>query len=285
MKDTLVLYHADCPDGFGAAYAAWRALGDRADYLPCQHGGAVPAVAGRDVFILDFAFDADVMTRLRAEARSITLLDHHQTAHDKLQCLHCGPGFSLLFDMQRSGAHLAWAHFHPGQPVPHLISRIEDRDLWDWAYPDTRPFLAALDALDFDFEQWARFHEAAEDPAQRAQIVARGQAVVDRFAQQVQTLAEGAFPLDFMGHRVWAVNAPSEFTSDLGNVLAERSGTFGVIFRIDSPTVVKVSLRAVRPFDASALAVPFGGGGHPQACAFRLGLAQLPALLDGSLRP
>ena len=111
----------------------------------------------------------------------------------------------------------------PGQPLPHLISRIEDRDLWNWAYPDTRPFLAALDALDFDFEQWARFHEAAEDPVQRAQIVARGQAVVDRFAQQVQTLAEGAFPLDFMGHRVWAVNAPSEFTSDLGNVLAETT--------------------------------------------------------------
>ena len=285
MKDATVIYHADCPDGFGAAYAAWRALRDRADYLPCKHGEAPPPVAGRDVFILDFAFDPDVMEQLRTEARSVTLLDHHRTAHDKLQCLQCGPGFRLLFDMERSGARMAWDHFHPDEPVPHLISRIEDRDLWRWQFGDTRPFLAALDALPMDFDAWAQFHEATEDEAQRMQIVARGQAVVERFNQQVSDLADGAFEIGFMGHRIYAVNAPAEFTSDVGNLLAERSGTFGLVFRVDGPNAVKVGLRALRSFDASALALAFGGGGHPQACAFKLKVAQLPQLLDGTLQP
>lgn len=285
MKDSTVIYHADCPDGFGAAYAAWLVLRDRADYLPCQHGEPPPAVAGRDVYILDFAFGPEVLEQMRQEARSITLLDHHRTAHDQLRCLACGPGFRLLFDMDKSGARLAWEHFHPGQPVPDLVARIEDRDLWRWAYPDSRAFLAALDALPLDFATWQRFHEATQDPVQRAQWVARGQAVVDHVARQVRDLAAGAFEVEFMGHRVYAVNAPGEFTSDVGQLLAERSGTFGLVFKVDGPGLVKVGLRALRTFDASALAVAFGGGGHPQACGFRLPLARLPELLNGSLRP
>lgn len=285
MKDTTVIYHADCPDGFGAAYAAWLVLGDRADYAPCQHGEPPPDVTGRDVYILDFSFDADVLQSLRTQARSITLLDHHRTAHDKLRYLQCGPGFQLLFDMERSGARLAWDHFHPGQPVPHLISRIEDRDLWRWQHADSRPFLTALDALPYDFQAWQRFHAATDDPQELAQAVARGQAVVERFDKQVRQIAEGAFETTFLGHRVYAANAPGEFTSDVGNLLAERSGSFGIVFRVDGPDVVKVGLRALRHFDASALAVRFGGGGHPQACAFKLKLAQLPALLNGTLQP
>jgi uncharacterized protein len=285
MTMPLILYHADCPDGFGAAYAAWRVYGAGAEYVPCDHGGAVPDVTGRDVYILDFSFDADVMLGMKASARSVTLLDHHQTAHDRLKCLTCGPGFTLLFDMQRSGARMAWAHFHPGQPVPMLISRIEDRDIWRWAYPDSRAYLAALDALPLDFERWAQFQADSEDEGKLALLLASGQAVVDRFNAQVQDLADSAFAVRFLGHDVLAVNAPSEFTSDLGNVLCQKTGTFALVFRVSSPDTVKVGLRAVRGFDVARLAERFGGGGHPQASAFRLPLAQLASMLDGTLAP
>ena len=30
----LVIYHANCADGFGAAFAAWLKLGNEAEYLP-----------------------------------------------------------------------------------------------------------------------------------------------------------------------------------------------------------------------------------------------------------
>jgi len=136
-----------------------------------------------------------------------------------------------------------------------------------------------------EFAVWQRFHEDTQQPALRAEWVARGQAVVDHVARQVRELAAAAFPMRFMGHEVYAVNAPGEFTSDVGQLLAERSGSFGVVFKVDAPGVVKVGLRAVRSFDASALAVAFGGGGHPQACGFRLTVAQLPALLGGTLQP
>ena len=39
---TAVIYHASCPDGFGAAWAAHCVLGQRAQYLPMNHGDPIP---------------------------------------------------------------------------------------------------------------------------------------------------------------------------------------------------------------------------------------------------
>ena len=34
----LVIYHANCADGFGAAFAAWLKFGDEAEYQAAQYG-------------------------------------------------------------------------------------------------------------------------------------------------------------------------------------------------------------------------------------------------------
>ena len=50
---SLVLYHAGCPDGFGAALAAWKRRGDAAKYMPVVHGKDPPyeRISGRYVAI------------------------------------------------------------------------------------------------------------------------------------------------------------------------------------------------------------------------------------------
>ena len=53
----VVIYHADCTDGFGAAFAAWKLLGNKAEYHACKHGTKPPDVRGKTVAILDFSFD------------------------------------------------------------------------------------------------------------------------------------------------------------------------------------------------------------------------------------
>ena len=279
----LVIYHADCPDGFGAAYAAWLALGEQADYLPCKHGDPAPDVSGRQVYILDFSFDPDLLGTMSERAASITLLDHHQTAHDRLRCLSCGPRFRMLFDMKKSGARLAWEHFHPGQPVPYLIERIEDRDLWYWSFGDSRDFLALLDTQGFDFDAWHALRLRCEQPDALAALLEQGRALRRQFEGLVASAAKGAFELTLFGHQTLAVNAPSEFTSDLGNLLALRTGSFAVVFRIENSHYAKVSLRSLPGCDVSQIALRFGGGGHPQASAFRLPMARFPEFLAGTL--
>ena len=86
-----------------------------------------------------------------------------------------------------------------------------------------------------------------------------------------------------LGHQAVAVNGVSGFTSELGNILALRTGSFAVVFKIDSPEFVKVSLRSLRSFDVSPIALRFGGGGHPQASAFRLPMSRFADFLAGTL--
>ncbi|MDP3829559.1 MAG: DHHA1 domain-containing protein, partial [Polaromonas sp.] len=45
--------------------------------------------------------------------------------------------------------------------------------------------------------------------------------------------------------------------------------------------VVKAGLRSQRGFDCIALAESMGGGGHAQACGFKMPIGRLPELLSG----
>ena len=74
----LVIYHADCTDGFGAAFAAWLKLGDEAEYLPMHYNADFcDPVGQREVYILDFSFPRETMHHLFATAKRVVWLDHH----------------------------------------------------------------------------------------------------------------------------------------------------------------------------------------------------------------
>ncbi len=75
----LVIYHADCTDGFGAAFAAWLKLGDDAEYLPMKYGDIDTHLdyTGRDLYILDFSFPREAMEHMFANAKLVVWLDHH----------------------------------------------------------------------------------------------------------------------------------------------------------------------------------------------------------------
>ncbi|NML17813.1 DHHA1 domain-containing protein [Azohydromonas caseinilytica] len=281
-KQTLVLYHGKCADGFGAAFAAWLKLGDSADYRPCVYGDPTPEVAGKDVFILDYSFDPEVLQAMSTRARSITLLDHHVSAQKRLQGLKLACCGRLHFDLSRSGAVIAWEHFHPGEPVPYLLRAVQARDLWRWDVPDARPFLAALDLLPLSFEAWRSVLQLSEE--ERARMVERGAAMEAKFEALCASIAEQPAPVRIDGEAGLMVNAPSEFASTVGSLLAQRSGTFCLIWRIDHQGRLKCSLRSVQGFDVERLAARFGGGGHAQAAAFMLPGERVVELLRGELR-
>ena len=77
------------------------------------------------------------------------------------------------------------------------------------------------------------------------------------------------------------VNAPGVFHSLIGNMLSEKSGTFALMWHVGKSGGVKVGLRSQRSFDCIALAESMGGGGHAQACGFKMGIERLPELLSG----
>jgi oligoribonuclease NrnB/cAMP/cGMP phosphodiesterase (DHH superfamily) len=281
----LVIYHGrNCPDGFAAALAAWLFYEGHAQMLGLDHGDIksitdLPVLEGRAVYILDFSFDEAILRGIEERAAKLVLLDHHKSAAEKLTGFACRCGV-VHFDMSKSGARLAWEFFQPSRAVPDLVRYVEDRDIWVWQYSESPAFLAALDMEPMDFSRWAEI--AAFSPEQTTAFMARGQAMDEKFSKLSADIAEGALPISFNGLQGLMVNAPGVFHSLVGDTLAKQSGTFALMWVAGKGGVVKVGLRSRSGFDCIPLAESMKGGGHAQACGFKMGVERLPELLSGS---
>tara|TARA_Y100000593_G_scaffold93281_1_gene187621 strand:+ start:1410 stop:2321 length:912 start_codon:yes stop_codon:yes gene_type:complete len=256
-----VIYHADCTDGFGAAYAAWKLLGNRAEYHACKHGTPPPGVKGKNVVILDFSFDNSTTKKMIEEADGLLVIDHHKSAMVELHDIS-----NTHFDMNKSGAMLAWEWFHPGKESPKFIQYIQDRDLWNWELPYSREFSAAFDMVPFEFEEFEKFEDdSVFDDARK-----RGSFILAYSKTVVKKVCEKASLRKMNEMDVLVVNA-SHWMSEIGSRLSPDCD-FAMIWYWDhEEKTTKVSLRAFHEtVDVSEIAKKFGGGGHKKAAGFQL---------------
>jgi oligoribonuclease NrnB/cAMP/cGMP phosphodiesterase (DHH superfamily) len=256
---THILYHADCTDGFGAAWAAWKALGATATYLPVYHGSPPPSLpAHARVVLVDFAYPRQQLLQLRRLVKDLLVLDHHQSCQRDLE----GMAFAR-FDLERSGAGLSWEFFHPGQPEPELLAYVEDWDLWRFRLPECREVHISLSCVPHDFEAW--------DGLDLDVMRAEGRVLVRYQALLVAHVADRAGRGEIQGHRVPVVNCPNDLRSEVGHELLARhpEAPFVAMWSVDRHGFQGWSLRSRGLFDVSELAVTLGGGGHPASAGFR----------------
>lgn len=297
----LVVYHANCTDGFGAAFAAWLKFGDEAEYLPMNYGEVKTpadfdmkvslAAKDNDVYILDFSFPREVMEALFQHAKRVVWLDHHKTAFEmwcggvpekgwicqRLNCTEDNPSGNvhIELDNNKSGALLAWEYFRPNTKVPKLIQHIDDRDRWQFKLEGSKELHAALASYKpWTFEMWeahflvgnVRFNALKDE----------GAAILRAHNQHVQSVLKQArdciLDISINGYRTYpvglATNAPAFLASDLGHELANKSGTFGLVWSMAADGQIHCSLRSNGDYDVSAIAKAFGGGGHRNAAGF-----------------
>jgi uncharacterized protein len=281
----LFVYHGGCPDGFGAALAAFKALGDKAKYLPAVHGPACPVdldVKGKHVVVADYCFPAAVTKRMIDEAASFIILDHHASAQKDLVDV---ADENKVFEMKMSGCTLAWSYFHPDKPIPLFFRLLEDKDIWRWGYPGSKEFTAGFFGSipkgpmpDFapPLQELKEWNDVLEGGAEALQKLAdKGSAILDYQNKQIKKHIESAVPGRFKKEpfnkfRGLVVNG-SVLASEIGNVMALTEGyDFGLIWRYDhEERSYVISLRSARDdVDVSAICKSFGGGGHPRAAGF-----------------
>jgi len=256
-----VIYHADCTDGFGAAYSAWKQLGNRADYYACKHGIAPPDVKGKRVVILDFSFDNETTKKMIEEADSLLVIDHHKSAMVELHDIS-----NTKFDMTKSGAILAWEFFHPGKEPPKFIQYIQDRDLWSWELAYSKEFSAAFDMVPFEFEEFEKF----EDDSVFDDAIKRGSYILAYSKTVVKKVCEKAVERKYKGMKVMVVNS-SHWMSEIGARLAPGCDFATIWYYDHEDRMIKVSLRSFHDkIDVSEIAKGFNGGGHKKAAGFQL---------------
>jgi len=261
MKNTLVLYHANCMDGFGAAYAAWKKFGSTAEYVPVQYNQPPPEVKGKDVYILDFSYPRDILVGMKSEAKSILVLDHHKSAKEALE----GLDFAK-FDMDRSGCIMTWDYFFDYRTRPFGLELIQDRDLWRFNFHKTKAFNEALrNLVPQTFEDWSQHL----DTSGARKLSARGEDLLTVFNVDIDSLIKRARSATLGAAPVITCNAPPKYASELGNKLALASNIPAVIYSYNGATKqFDYSLRSVGETDVSKIAAQFGGGGHKNAAGF-----------------
>ena len=285
MRPPLVLYHDNCPDGFTAAWAAWCYFGDSAEYRGVVYGQAPPEdVDGREIVLVDFTFPRHVLNAISQRATYVTVYDHHKTAEADLK------GWAeedkvkrfCLFDMERSGAGIAWDEFsfapaipHPRGPRPALVQYVEDRDLWRWALPDSREISEWVFSIPRTFVDWSKAaHDLEHNPAACIQA---GQALLrakrGRVAQMCKHVRWGMLH----GYPVPYVNASWDF-SEVGEYLIEQypATAFGAYY-FDRADARQWGMRGHQyGVDVSTVAKVYGGGGHAAAAGFQTEIGWLP---------
>jgi nanoRNase/pAp phosphatase (c-di-AMP/oligoRNAs hydrolase) len=278
MADVLVIYHGDCTDGFTAAWA-FHTLRPAADaaYWPAKHGDSPPDVTGQEVYIVDFAYPRPVLAEMHARARSLLVLDHHKTAQADLEGLTYA-----VFDMDRSGAGIAWDYFAEGRrPRPWLVDVVEDRDLWRYRYGDeTRYTSAYINTLPMTFEAWDELVAGGPE-----QVANKGAAILRYIDTYGEKAVQHAVFREIAGHIIPIINITPQNSSDHIDKLLKRYPTypFAASFFLRGDGQWQFSLRARGDFDVSDIARQFGGGGHKSAAGFVV--PSLPWTADGRLPP
>lgn len=261
---TYVLYHADCSDGLGAAWAAYKKFGEEATYLPVQYGQPLPELEPKSkVYIIDFSYPRNVLVEMVESGHDVMVLDHHKTAQKDLE----GLPFAI-FDMNRSGAGMAWDYFHECVPRPRLINLIEDRDLWRKQYRES-------DTLSRATHRVTDFRDFGQDDgsAKLEDLLAFGQ-IVESMEKPIVDKALGrALLTTWLGHKVAVINQQG-LISEIGERLYNNLDIdFAVMYTITNTEGVLCSLRGKR-VDVGVFAKQFGGGGHPGSAGLRLSIEQ-----------
>lgn len=272
-KPAICIYHGNCADGFTAAWAVRRKLGEaQVEYFPGVYGNPPPDVKGRAVIMVDFSYKHDVMQKIIDEAGSLLVLDHHVSARQELGAIRPNGYTEIHFDMERSGAMMAWNHFFHNEPVPRLVQYVQDRDLWKFELPASREVAAYVSSWPYAWEQWTMMHQLMEVPDEFERIIAEGTAILRKQRKDIAELLDvNTRWIEMAGSVIPVANMPYTLASDAAHELCKRFEPAFAACYFDRKDCRQFSLRSLNDgADVSKIARSYGGGGHVHAAGFQM---------------
>lgn len=275
-----VIHHSPCLDGDMAAYIAKKYFAEQKEQVELigenllnQQYDLSRFKMEDIIYFLDCCYPLDITNQLAAMVKKITILDHHKSNIE----IFDNPSRYLsnicpIFDINRSGAGLAWDYFFDKNTRPQLVNYIEDIDLWRHNLLGSDQFLAWIDSLEN-----INFEELLDKFPKRflgSDIFWIGDAILKYNKKLINTIIQKGYATTINGCKAFKVNSPLyELTSQLGNEIYMKYKCIAWIWHETTENgkrIIKNSLRcnATDPYDVSEIAKLHGGGGHKAAAAF-----------------
>lgn len=287
------LYHKNCMDGFGAAYAVWKA-DPSYQFVPMNYGDQLPDLTNcKELVMVDFSLPLNETKELMNKIKVI-VIDHHETAQKNLESLIQDTDLlakhdsDIFFNMNMSGAIMAWQYFHakidqsgivyktydPVEP-PLLLKYIEDRDLWKHSIPYTEEINSYLFSfVDFETTTFKEFDNLlVKLQSNLKSFVTAGHAISVFKDKMVNFICQKHHITDFLcpDGRVFSVPIVNScvFQSEVGNRLCQNY-PFSIIWFYDHEKNSKIySLRSSSDGEhVGNICGQFNGGGHKHAAGF-----------------
>lgn len=281
-KFDVCLYHNNCPDGIGGAYPFWEIAQDldNQDFmtLGVNHYEPWPkeVVTGKRVVIVDFSYKRSDLLDMSKVCNEILILDHHKTAEENLTGIDLeASNIKYIFDMDRSGAQIAWDYCYGDMTRPWFIDYIADRDLWKWELPFSKEINKAL-----YFGGWLQFEKLDElyykcDPeTTKRKFTEQGKAFLIYEKKLINDAIKSSCKCEFEGHTILLTNCDRNVRSEVGAILAKKDGIdFSAtwVYSFENKEWW-ISLRGSKDCEIPLhhIAQKFGGGGHFSAAAFTI---------------
>lgn len=277
MEKIVCIYHGNCADGFAAAWVFRKAVAQgffgkelnvEIEYYPSFYQTPPPNVVGKSVVMLDFSYKRDVIDYMLGVANGVLIIDHHKTAIADLSGIK-NPKFEEYFDINRCGAMLTWNYYFPNTEPPQLLKHIQDRDLWQFKFRDTRPIQANLFSFPYDFSIWDGLMKLDTEGLRSFAI--EGEALERKHFKDIKEFSIVSTRMMKIGNILMpVVNVPYMWGSDAAHILAEDHDSQVAAYYWDGPLGRTFGLRSIDSGpDCGEIAKLYGGGGHRNAAGFK----------------
>jgi oligoribonuclease NrnB/cAMP/cGMP phosphodiesterase (DHH superfamily) len=303
-----IIDHGNCSDGFAASSCAYLYFSERypgeitrqllddgrtekitfnnEKTIFFHHGNysyVPPNITGRNVLLVDFSYSFKLINEMILVANKLAIIDHHISAAKNLETLD---DKYKLFDMNHSGAYLAWKFFFPIREVPSVVLYVQDHDIWTHVLPLHKEYMACYTTMKFDYEIFKSY--MLNDELFLNKLKVEGPVLIDSMDNTVSSIVKhAAVKFMFINNKYYFVAHVNSvvFKSEVGNMLclSLQNIDFAAVYSIDDIcNGTLFSLRSIKDrTDVTQIASLFGGGGHYCAagCKINSVVSAVPAIV------
>jgi len=282
MIDTICMAHSDI-DGLASAAIVRKAHAKQhignIKFVKCTYGDAIAEdVKDKNVVIVDFSFPKDVMQQLIDDASFVVWIDHHETAMRTLPEMWHDSNIAGKRAIDKAACELAWEYYFPGESMPHAVKLIGDRDMWRFAFKETKAFCecAMLKLTCPERSAWSELLDQAATDAHdlclsgslMTKWCEAGKYLLEAKQQRIEKAFRDGHDTMFHGYKTRMINSNND-VSDIGDYcVVDKEYDIALIYSYRDDKWV-CSLRSAT-VDVSKLAEEHGGGGHEHAAGFCL---------------
>lgn len=278
-EKTVCIYHGNCFDGIASAWVVWKKLAKERDieFIAGNYGDSrlindlmqdcfENANINTHYILVDFSLPRELMEAMFNKALSMIVIDHHKSAQEACAGLNF-----CLFNMEESGASLAWKHYFPHEEVPNMIKYVKDRDLWLFREKHSHEVNAFIHSHPMTIDSYQRLAEHLDTLDGMRDAVIEGSAILRYKKQMVENICETAELVD----GIPTVNTSVLFSEVPERLLEKYPNAPYARYYYDriKHGIRQWGLRSKGEFDVSAVAKENGGGGHKNAAGFTETLA------------